>query len=252
LACESLLRAVYRAAASTPAIVTIEPLEQGLHDRPGRLRRELQARIDAAGPTGLDAVLLAYALCGGATAGLVAGAVPLVVPRAHDCITLHLGSRARYDEEFAKAPGTYWMNRALFEHDRGIGPTTLGVGPDGYADLVTRYGEDNAAFLAEAMQGWAAHYERIVYLTGDEPEPPGFHAEARRKADGWGLSLCEQRTDHRLVTALLAGEWDEEFLVVPPGHRIARATGPEIVTEQTVTEQTVTEQTVTELKEHAG
>jgi hypothetical protein len=238
LACESLLRAVYRAAASTPAIVTIEPLEQGLHDRPGRLRRELQARIDAAGPTGLDAVLLAYALCGGATAGLVAGAVPLVVPRAHDCITLHLGSRARYDEEFAKAPGTYW--------------TTLGVGPDGYADLVTRYGEDNAAFLAEAMQGWAAHYERIVYLTGDEPEPPGFHAEARRKADGWGLSLCEQRTDHRLVTALLAGEWDEEFLVVPPGHRIARATGPEIVTEQTVTEQTVTEQTVTELKEHAG
>jgi hypothetical protein len=31
-------------------------------------------------------VVLAYGLCGGATAGLRAGSIPLVVPRAHDCI----------------------------------------------------------------------------------------------------------------------------------------------------------------------
>ena len=41
-------------------------------------------------------MVLAYGLCGGVTAGLHAGSITLVIPRAHDFITIFLGSRDRY------------------------------------------------------------------------------------------------------------------------------------------------------------
>ena len=49
-------------------------------------------------------------MCGTATVGLTARHAPLVLPRAHDCITLYLGSRQRYNEEFMRHPGTYWYS----------------------------------------------------------------------------------------------------------------------------------------------
>lgn len=220
LACGSLARAVYAAAATCPAVVTVEVLEQGLHDRPRRLRTELQRRIDAVPTEAADAVLLAYGLCGTATAGLAARDVPLVLARAHDCITLHLGGRERYDAEFRACPGTYWMSRDLLERNTRGDVATLGVGPAAHADLVARFGADDAAYLAEAMQGWATGYERVVWLEGADPGAPGLRAQAEAKAAEWGLPLETRPADHRLVAALLAGDWGADHLVVRPGERV--------------------------------
>lgn len=232
LACASLARAVYAAAATSAAVVTVEVLAQGLHDQPGRLRAALQERIDATNPDDADAVLLAYGLCGGATAGLVAPRVPLVMARAHDCITLHLGSRERYDREFAACPGTYWMSRDFLERNRRGDVATLGVSPQGYQDLVDRHGADNAAYLSEVMQGWAANYERLVYLEGEVAEPADYRAEALRKAERWGLEVQTRSTDHRLMAGLLSGYWGPEFLVVQPGNRVGIGGAEDIVREQ--------------------
>src|SRR5512145_92654 len=99
LTCDALARPVYWAAAHSPHTVDVELLRFGLHTRPNELHNRLQAHIDAA-PHGYDAVILAYGLCGKATAGLKARHTPLVITRAHDCITLFLGSRTRYTDEF--------------------------------------------------------------------------------------------------------------------------------------------------------
>src|SRR3972149_4695128 len=104
LTCEVLARSVYLCAARTPHVVDVRLNRRGLHDDPPNLRAILQAQVDEVGAPH-DAGVLAYGLCGGATAGLRAGSVPLVVPRAHDCITLFLGSRARYAAEFMANPG---------------------------------------------------------------------------------------------------------------------------------------------------
>ena len=232
LACASLARAVYAAAATSAAVVTVEVLAQGLHDQPGRLRGVLQDRIDATDPDEADAILLAYGLCGGATAGLVATSVPLVMARAHDCITLHLGSRERYDREFAACPGTYWMSRDFLERNRRGDVATLGVSPQGFQDLVERHGADNAAYLSEVMQGWAANYHRLVYLEGEVAEPPDYRAEAVRKAERWGLEVQTRSTDHRLMAGLLSGDWGPEFLVVAPGNRVRLGGAESIVSEQ--------------------
>lgn len=232
LACASLARAVYAAAATSTAVVTVEVLPQGLHDQPARLRAGLQERIDATDPDQADAVLLAYGLCGAATAGLVATHIPLVMARAHDCITLHLGSRERYDREFAACPGTYWMSRDLLERNRRGDVATLGVSHQGYQDLVDRHGAENAAYLSEVMQAWARHYRRLVYLEGSRPEPGEHLAEAEAKAERWGLELQTRRSDHRLMEWLLSGVWGPEFLVVGPGNRIGVGDAQQIVTEQ--------------------
>ena len=126
--CEVLARPLYLAAARSPHIVDLTLLKQGLHDRPGGLRDRLQAEIEATGPTEHDAIGLAYGLCGGATSGLVASTTPVVLPRAHDCITLFLGSRERYASEFIDHPGTYWYAQDFME--RGEEGSFVGMGAE--------------------------------------------------------------------------------------------------------------------------
>ena len=100
IGCEVLARAIYLCAARSPHIVDVELLQRGLHNVPNDLRAQLQASIDSSAGQGYDAIVMTYGLCGQATAGLTAPGVPLVVPRAHDCITLFLGSQEHYQEQF--------------------------------------------------------------------------------------------------------------------------------------------------------
>ena len=140
ISCEVFARAAYWCAAISPHIVDVTLLQRGLHNQPPDLRTQLQAQIDAATGQGYDAVVLAYGLCGRALTGLVARDVPLIVPRAHDCITLFLGSRLRYNEQFEQFPGTYWYALDYIERNDGSG-TALSMGSGSDADLKSVYDE---------------------------------------------------------------------------------------------------------------
>ena len=99
IACDVLARPVYLAAAHSSHVVDVVFERFGLHINPKNLRQVLQAHINAADQLDCyDAVILAYGLCGQVVHGLQAGAIPLVIPRAHDCVTLFLGGRERYDQ----------------------------------------------------------------------------------------------------------------------------------------------------------
>ncbi len=229
LTCEALTRSVYAAAADAPHTVTVELLRQGLHNTPKSLRAALQERIDAAAPGAYDAILLAYGLCGASTVGLAARDVPLVIPRAHDCITLYLGARARYQAEFDAHPGTYWysldyMERSADGASVGLGAATIGAMDEVYAEYVRKYGQDNADYLMEVMGEWGKHYRRAVFLdTGEQGGEP-YQRLAQEQAQQRGWAFERKAGDSRLITMLLNGEWhDAEFLVVPPHHRIAQS-----------------------------
>ena len=169
LTCEVLARSVYLCAARSPHVVDVRLNRRGLHDDPPNLRAILQAEIDEIGAP-YDAVVLAYGLCGGATAGLRAGAIPLVVPRAHDCITLFLGDRGRYQAEFTANPGTYWYVQDYLERTDdgsafgGVGAVSDASARATYEEYVAKYGEDNAAYLMEALGGWSSHYDRAAFV----------------------------------------------------------------------------------------
>ncbi|RPH99922.1 MAG: DUF1638 domain-containing protein, partial [Zetaproteobacteria bacterium] len=188
-----------------------------------------------------DAVVLAYGLCGGATAGLEARTVPVVLPRAHDCITLFLGSRERYATESAASP-TYWYVRDLLERGDAGGAAAGGSGAAGAggglaadtdaqmaelrAAYVAKYGEDNAEYLMEVMGAWRTHYRRGAYVAlevDDDGDGPGGDAEAIARAEaerrGWLFERVEG--DLVLVRRLLNGDWGDDVLVLRPGERLA-------------------------------
>ena len=151
LTCEVLARSVYLCAARSRHVVDVRLNRRGLHDDPPNLRAILQAEIDEISAP-YDAVVLAYGLCGGATAGLRCGAIPLVVPRAHDCITLFLGDRARYQAEFSANPGTYWYVQDYLERTDD-GSAFGGVGAVSDASALETYREYVATTPIAAVGG---------------------------------------------------------------------------------------------------
>jgi hypothetical protein len=245
ISCEVLARPVYASAACSPHVVDVSLLRRRLHDTPELLRGRLQAEIDAAGEADppYDAVVLAYGLCGGASAGIAAVGVPLVVPRAHDCIALLLGSRDRYEREFAAHPGTYWYAPDYLERSDtddggtagglvGIGATTDEAEGAAYAEYVERFGEDNAAYLMEVTGAWRSHYDRAAFLDTGVGDASGVEERVRREAHrrGW---LFERLTGELvLIRRLLDGDWDEDFLVLQPGQRLAMSYDPAIIRAQ--------------------
>jgi len=224
IACEVLARPLYAGAARSPHTVDIALLEKGLHNTPVKLHQELQDRIDAVPPERYDYVILGYGLCGDSTAGLRARDVPLVIPRAHDCITLYLGSRARYMKEFHACPGTYYYCADYMERGDHDDLLTMGVGQEvnsgRYQELVERYGEENARYLMETMGNWMEHYSRGVFI--DMPFCPveAFLERAREEVGGRGWNFEVTEGDDNLLRRMVAGDWDDDFLIVLPGETI--------------------------------
>ena len=96
------------ALQSEDKCVEVRYLDQSLHRTPDRMPRLLQEQIDDVEKYA-SKIILGYGLCSNGIVGVKAPKQGMIVPRAHDCITLFLGSRARYDKTFHEKPGTYYL-----------------------------------------------------------------------------------------------------------------------------------------------
>ena len=229
VACDVLARPVYLCAARSPHVVDVRLFERGLHDEPRDLRTRLQAAIDEA-PATADAVVLGYGLCGGATAGIVARDRPVVLPRAHDCITLFLGARERYAQEMTDGPATYWYVADQLERNDGyrasVGGLAIGSDTDAQveatrAEYVAKYGEDNADYLMEVLGGWRVHYGRAAFVSMGVADEAASEAAAREEAERRGWAFERVEGSMVLLRRLIDGDWDEDMLVLQPGERLA-------------------------------
>src|ERR1019366_7196536 len=133
------------AVARSPHQVDVEFLPKGLHHLGGpAMRARLQEAADRVDPAQYEAVLLGYALCGNGIAGLESRTLPLVIPRAHDCIVLLMGGRHRYRSYFENHPGTFFRSTGWLERGQELDQAAL---------LIARYGEDNGRYLVEQLNG---------------------------------------------------------------------------------------------------
>lgn len=233
IGCEILYREACHLAATVPHRVDVEFLRKGLHDleTPDMVARVQQA-IDAIEPDRYHAILLGYARCNDGLVGVRAGHTPLVIPRAHDCITLFFGSRKAYRNYFDAHPGTYygttgWMERNDTDEGRAERPAydTPGVMArlgltESYEQLVARHGKDNADYIIETLGGWEKAYDCLCYLEMGVCDESPFIESARQRASNRGWRFEQRPGDWSLLRRLFCGPWDEDFLIIPPGGRI--------------------------------
>ena len=235
IACKVLYREISLLSANSEHIIDVSYLRQGFHDQPQYLNELLQNEIDRIDrcedvysyasddeEQDFDAILLGYGLCSNAVTGLHSERYKLVIPRAHDCATLLLGSKEAYRQIFDSASGgIYWYSAGWNEN--AVMPSRGRV-EKLRVEYEEKYGEDNAEYLMEMEQNWLKEYKSCTFI-----DWPALHndkqiAFTKDCAEYLDWEYRQLPGDDSLLRAFLSGEWDDErFLVVEPGRRIAQS-----------------------------
>jgi Protein of unknown function (DUF1638) len=191
-------------------------MQQGLHNEPDKLRAMLQNAIDTAEREHEPAaIVLVYGLCSRGIEGVCTTHALLVAPRAHDCITLLLGSKERYADYVKQHPGTYW-------YSTGWNRCHLPPGPARHQHLRDRYAQrfdpDEVDFLMETEQQWFSTYDRATFVDLGLVESSNDEQYTQDCAKWLNWNYDKQQGDPKILRDLLFGPWDEErFAVAKPG-----------------------------------
>jgi hypothetical protein len=220
ITCKVMQREAYYCAARSKNVVDVVLMEQGLHDEPERLRAEVQKALDNTYDIQgrpYDASLLGYGLCSNGIVGLSAK-IPVVVPRGHDCITLLLGSKDKYQEYFDSHRGVYWYSPGWIESGKQPSRERYEKMLEEYKE---KYGDDNAQYLMEVEQSWIKEYNWATFIDWGLTDSDGYKHYTRQCADFLHWNYDELNGSPALMQKLIDGDWHEsEFLVVKPGQKI--------------------------------
>lgn len=227
ISCEALYREFCFATAQSQHVFDVKFMPFGLHDTPGELRKALQKEIDDSENSGYDYIVLGYGLCSRGTAELQARSIPIIIPRAHDCITLFMGSREVYSREFTSHPGTYYYSPGWIERKEGevaqgfIDEKQAHRLQERYAEYVDKYGEDNAQFLIEQETHWLDHYDRAAFIDTGLGDADAYRKFVQQLAFDHGWQYEEISGDTSIIKRLANADWDNvDFLRVNPGQTI--------------------------------
>lgn len=238
IACDVLNREISYLASQSEHYTDITFLHQGLHDTPDLLRQNVQAEIDKANgefpynyfntcPT-YDYIIIGYGLCSNGTAGISSQKIPLIIPRAHDCITLLLGSKDKYKAAFEQHAGTYWFSSGWIE--RAWQPSELK-----YSALLNyyteTYDEDNAEFLMDMEQSWMKNYKNAGLISWDFFKNNEFYKQfTKDSAQFFNWNYIELPGDDSLLKNLVNADFkDDEVLIVPPKCKVSPSYGDDII-----------------------
>ncbi|MCL1848210.1 MAG: DUF1638 domain-containing protein [Clostridiales bacterium] len=231
IGCEILYREMCLCASRSKNVIDLEFMPKGLHDMgEEKMSALLQEKIDAADPERFDAVLLCYGLCNYGTKGLHAS-IPLVLPRAHDCITLLMGSKEKYSEYFFGNPGTMFMSSGWLERNadqqgrEGSIPAKLGMRID-----YEKYDDDDAEYLRSILGSWLKNYSKYAFIDNGTGAADTYEERVKRIAGDRGWKYEKVAGDTGLIQRLMDGDWDSaDFQYVPADYRVTVTYGDDIV-----------------------
>jgi hypothetical protein len=193
--------------------VEIVYLEQGLHRTPAKLPAMIQERIDQVA-SHATVIVLGYGLCSNGLVGVTARCQELIVPRCHDCISLFLGSAARYDAVFGAHPGTFYLTPGWVAgaHD------PLGTYQEEY---LPRYGEKLARWaIRESMK----NYTHIALIDSGMADSGALRRRALENAAFFDMAYIEIEGSLSFFEKIVRGpRGTGEFLRLQPGETITQS-----------------------------
>jgi len=191
--------------------VEVRYLDQALHMTPDKLTPLLQEQVDAAQKYA-SKIVLGYGLCANGVAGVVAPKQGLIIPRAHDCIALFLGSRKAYDEAMRVRPGTYYLTPGWVAERKD---------PLGYMEekYVPRVGRETAEW---ALRQELKNYTHIVLINTKAAAPEPLRQRALENARFLNLRYEEVDGPRDYFRKLLCGPYlEKDFIVFQPGEIVS-------------------------------
>ncbi|WP_094606161.1 hypothetical protein SPSIL_039980 [Sporomusa silvacetica DSM 10669] len=206
LACQTLQGELQQAIKNTKVDYPVLYIESGLHNKPECLRQRIQQEIDRL--DNVSVILLLFGYCGHGLSGIKSDKAKLVIPKVDDCIPLLLGS-CDAKKRISQEVGTYFLTKGWLDGEKNL--------LNEFDYCVKRYGYSRALQIMKVMLNG---YKRLMIIdTGVYPIDaitPKTECFARK------LGLKHEVTDGslRIITKLLQGQWDREFLVLEPGQAI--------------------------------
>ncbi len=233
IACKVLQREVASLMYRCPNTIDVTMIKQGYHETPEILRKVLQEEIDRIdGNTDphtndltecrLDAILMGYGLCSNAVTGLRSKKYRIVVPRAHDCATLVMGSKEIYQQCFDTYKGSYFYTSGWLELGAALGTEEDHLRRKRQEFMAKYDDEDTVEYLLDMEREMVKNYSHITYVEWPELADRQTEQKAREMADSRGWAYHHMEGKNTLLADLLNGNWDEDrFLVIEPGQTAA-------------------------------
>jgi len=234
LACDVMQDEITLLTAGATHIAELRYFEIFLHDRPDQLREILQRNFDAVDErSDIDAVVMVYGLCGRGTVGLRPQRHKLIIPRAHDCITLYMGSKEAYSDHQRRCPTCYYYTPGWNRARRVPGPEMFDAMRQ---DLAARFDEEDIEFLIDSQREQLAMHDTATYIDLGTKSALTEAEYAQQCATFMNWKFEHQQGDPSLLRDLLWGNWDSDrFLILEPGQQLGQATDDSVMRAETPT-----------------
>lgn len=229
LGCKMLEREIASVAFCTDNVIDVTTLQLQLHETPKLLQKALQEEIDQidanqhrysnnTNERDYDAILLGYGLCSNAVTGLSSKKYPLVIPKAHDCVTMLMGSKEQYMDYYMKHPGTFYYSPGFAEFTRFNDEEQRQRRYELFL-AKSKGNEKRAKRMMEIEDAYTSSYKQVTYIDWPTIQIPRYKASAQALAQEKSWSYEDFQGSNCLLMQLVNGDWPEEdFLIVPPGH----------------------------------
>jgi len=202
--CDSLLSHLEAAQVKMGTNYPVYLLDRALHSQPQNMRQRLQDVLNTL-PGSITTVLIAMGYCGGSLASICARQ-QLVIPNLDDCITMLLTKTDTQE-------GNLKQRGHMYFRDSECG----GVNVQRMLDnLRQEYGMERGTGI---FGMWFADYTHadIIDTGVFDCYEESYVESIQKQADLIRCELGYVEGSNRILEKLVSGQWDEQFLIVPPG-----------------------------------